>query len=120
MERGYRVVLACRNTDAAQSAAAQMNRSTASQAPAPQPSSRRREQSGASPHASARAACEGMAEAGPQLDLTSLDSVRSFAAGFQKQHRRLDVLVNNAGCNVKGAWYVAGGVPGMVMVRALI
>jgi NAD(P)-dependent dehydrogenase (short-subunit alcohol dehydrogenase family) len=32
-----------------------------------------------------------------QLDLASLQSVRSFAAGFSADHHRLDVLVNNAG-----------------------
>jgi protochlorophyllide reductase len=32
-----------------------------------------------------------------QLDLASLESVRSFAIRFQQQHRKLDVLLNNAG-----------------------
>lgn len=31
------------------------------------------------------------------VDLSSLDSVRSFANAFQQKHSRLDVLVNNAG-----------------------
>ncbi len=32
-----------------------------------------------------------------QLDLASLESIRSFAIRFQQQHRKLDVLLNNAG-----------------------
>lgn len=32
-----------------------------------------------------------------QLDLASLESVRSFVFRFQQQHHRLDVLLNNAG-----------------------
>ena len=31
------------------------------------------------------------------LDLASLDSVRSFAAAWQRQQRPLHILVNNAG-----------------------
>lgn len=33
-----------------------------------------------------------------QLDLTSLKSVRKFAADILKSELRLDVLINNAGC----------------------
>ena len=33
-----------------------------------------------------------------QLDLTSLSSVRKFAAGILKSESRLDILINNAGC----------------------
>lgn len=32
-----------------------------------------------------------------QLDLSSLDAVRSFAASYAASHNRLDVLINNAG-----------------------
>ncbi|XP_017027713.1 retinol dehydrogenase 13-like [Drosophila kikkawai] len=32
-----------------------------------------------------------------QLDLSSLDSVRKFVAGFKKEQQKLDVLINNAG-----------------------
>jgi len=32
-----------------------------------------------------------------ELDLASLDSVRGFARAFNKTHRRLDVLICNAG-----------------------
>ncbi|MDZ7738795.1 MAG: SDR family NAD(P)-dependent oxidoreductase [Bacteroidales bacterium] len=31
------------------------------------------------------------------LDLSSLDSVKSFAAGYKKIHTGLDILINNAG-----------------------
>ncbi len=34
------------------------------------------------------------------LDLADLDSVRAFAAGFAREHDRLDLLVNNAGVMV--------------------
>ncbi|XP_043948136.1 retinol dehydrogenase 13 [Drosophila biarmipes] len=32
-----------------------------------------------------------------ELDLSSLESIREFAAGFKKEQSRLDVLINNAG-----------------------
>jgi NAD(P)-dependent dehydrogenase (short-subunit alcohol dehydrogenase family) len=32
-----------------------------------------------------------------ELDLANLASVRAFADAFHEQHRRLDVLCNNAG-----------------------
>ena len=32
-----------------------------------------------------------------QLDLSNLDSVRTFAESFKKQYTKLDVLINNAG-----------------------
>jgi dehydrogenase/reductase SDR family member 12 len=47
-----------------------------------------------------RARIEAAAGARPELelcDLSSLTSVREFAAGFAQRHQRLDVLVNNAG-----------------------
>jgi NAD(P)-dependent dehydrogenase (short-subunit alcohol dehydrogenase family) len=44
-----------------------------------------------------RAAYPGAATEVRALDLASLASVRAFAEGFVRDHRRLDVLVNNAG-----------------------
>ena len=32
-----------------------------------------------------------------QLDLGDLESVRNFASAFQKNYKKLDVLLNNAG-----------------------
>lgn len=37
-----------------------------------------------------------------RLDLASLDSVRAFAAGVADEHRRIDLLVNNAGLVILG------------------
>lgn len=51
-----------------------------------------------------RAVIDGLSRAHPEarlevrrLDLADLDSVRAFADGVRADHRRLDVLVNNAG-----------------------
>ncbi len=66
--RGAQVVLACRDAKKAESAAAAI----------------RTEAPGASVTVMA-------------LDLASLESVRAFAAAFEKAHDRLDVLCNNAG-----------------------
>ena len=39
------------------------------------------------------------------LDLASLDSVRAFAAAWQRQRRPLHILVNNAGIfTMGGVW----------------
>lgn len=48
-------------------------------------------------------------EVGPALDLTSLDSIRSFVTEFGD--RPLSVLINNAGCNLKVEEYSKEGVP---------
>jgi NAD(P)-dependent dehydrogenase (short-subunit alcohol dehydrogenase family) len=66
--KGGRVVLACRNREKGEAAAARIR--------------------SASPRASV--------EVG-ELDVASLASVRSFAERFLREHPRLDVLVNNAG-----------------------
>jgi len=66
--KGAQVVLACRNVEKAQAAAAQIERGH------PQ------------------AAVQTL-----QLDLADLKSVRDFARAFHARYRRLDVLCNNAG-----------------------
>ena len=38
------------------------------------------------------------------LDLSDVESVKSFAAAFLKKHKTLDILVNNAGLNTTGAY----------------
>jgi NAD(P)-dependent dehydrogenase (short-subunit alcohol dehydrogenase family) len=68
---GAAVVLACRNESAGAAAAARIE----------------------AMHPGSRPAVYG-------LDLTSLDSVRAFAARFKNDHGRLDLLINNAGVMV--------------------
>ena len=65
----YHVVLACRNTAAAERVAAEIR----------------------AEHAAASA------EVGPALDLGCLQSVAACAAELRSRHPRIDVLVNNAG-----------------------
>ena len=65
---GAAVVLACRNAERAQAAAADL-----------------------------RASAPGASVTTGELDLASLASVRRFAEGVARDHDRLDVLVNNAG-----------------------
>lgn len=48
------------------------------------------------------------------LDLGSVDSIKAFITAFQRSHPRLDVLVNNAGCNFVSDWSTDKGVPGIV------
>jgi NAD(P)-dependent dehydrogenase (short-subunit alcohol dehydrogenase family) len=66
--KGCRLVLACRNLDKAQAAREQI----------------------LARYPKARVECQ-------TLDLSSLKSVRAFATGFLKSHRKLDLLINNAG-----------------------
>ena len=66
--KGCRLVLACRNLDKAQAARGQI----------------------LARYPKARVECQ-------TLDLSSLKSVRAFATGFLKSHRKLDLLINNAG-----------------------
>ena len=66
--KGCRLVLACRNLDKAQAARGQI----------------------VARYPKARVECQ-------TLDLSSLKSVRAFATGFLKSHRKLDLLINNAG-----------------------
>lgn len=45
-----------------------------------------------------------------ELDLTSLKSVRDFAADVLKREERLDILINNAGCALTGKHYTQDGM----------
>lgn len=45
----------------------------------------------------------GSAEVIP-LDLSDVDTIKTFAAAFTKKHSVLDILVNNAGLNTTGAY----------------
>jgi NAD(P)-dependent dehydrogenase (short-subunit alcohol dehydrogenase family) len=69
--KGAEVILAVRNMDAGKAAVDRITTET--------PNAR----------------CEAM-----RLDLSSLASVRSFVEAFQQKHRRLDLLINNAGVMV--------------------
>jgi len=73
VQRGYRVVLACRNGEAGEKAKREIARESS------QPG--------------AEALMSVM-----DCDLSSLDSVRGFASAFSEGYESLDVLVNNAGC----------------------
>ncbi len=66
--KGCSVVLACRNTEKAEAAKAQILKQ----------------------HKSAKVECM-------KLDLSSLKSVHAFAAAYAKKHKKLDLLINNAG-----------------------
>jgi len=66
--RNARVILACRNTQSATAAAAQMRKATGNENIVVQ-----------------------------ELDLSRLQSVRQFASAVLDQESRLDILVNNAG-----------------------
>mmetsp|Transcript_29231 Transcript_29231/g.73454 ORF Transcript_29231/g.73454 Transcript_29231/m.73454 type:complete len:347 (-) Transcript_29231:618-1658(-) len=56
---------------------------------------------------------------GPELDLKSLDGVRSFVKEFEKQDVPLHILVNNAGANFSKPWTTAEKVTGLVQVNYL-
>ena len=66
--KGCQVILACRNIEKAKQAQQQI----------------------VSAHPKAKGECMA-------LDLSSLKSVRAFAAAFKKKHKTLDLLINNAG-----------------------
>lgn len=83
--KGYTVVLACRDVQAAQAEKQRIIEAT-----------------GGSP-----------VVVGP-LDLASMSSIEEFATSFNRAHSRLDILVNNAGCNFISDWRTDQGVPGLV------
>jgi WW domain-containing oxidoreductase len=58
---------------------------------------------------------------GPQLDLSSQESIRSFATQYKSAiNKPIDVLVNNAGANEFSIpWYVDNGVGGQCMTNYL-
>lgn len=49
-----------------------------------------------------------------ELDLTDLESVRRFAKAFQKNHSRLDVLLNNAGIMTTPYFQTKDGFEGQI------
>ncbi len=49
-----------------------------------------------------------------ELDLTDLESVRQFAKAFQKNHSRLDVLLNNAGIMTTPYFQTKDGFEGQI------
>jgi NAD(P)-dependent dehydrogenase (short-subunit alcohol dehydrogenase family) len=58
---------------------------------------------------------------GPQLDLSSQESIRSFVSQYKSAiNKPIDVLVNNAGANEFSVpWYVENGVGGQCMTNYL-
>ncbi|CAD7695381.1 unnamed protein product [Ostreobium quekettii] len=87
--RGWRVILACRDTRAAGRAAEDI----------------------------AREAPGGAVEVGPALDLADNGSVRNFVKGIGD--RPVHLLVNNAAVNFVPKWHTEDGVAGMVQVNYL-
>jgi NAD(P)-dependent dehydrogenase (short-subunit alcohol dehydrogenase family) len=51
------------------------------------------------------------------IDTGDLDSVRAFAEGFRRDHRRLDLLVNNAGIMITPYFRTAQGFEGQLGVN---
>ena len=86
VERGYEVVLACRSRDKAVKAVECINSINNAGANRSRSSSK----------------CGGKAVFVHPLDLSSFDSVRSFAKAIQERYDSIDVLVNNAGLNTSG------------------
>lgn len=84
VQKGWHVVLACRNLEQAESAASSI-RATAQLAQLATSDSATREGPG------------GSVEVGPRLDLADPESIAAFVTSFQKAHPVVDVLVNNAG-----------------------
>lgn len=91
VKRGYTVVLACRSEKAAKEAVHGM-----------------------------RTSGPGTAQFIGKMDLASPGSIRAFANTFKAKFSRLDLLVNNAGCNFVPEWYTESGVLGIVQVQPLL
>ncbi|KAK9867470.1 hypothetical protein WJX84_002915 [Apatococcus fuscideae] len=89
--QGYKVVLACRNMDTGREAEAWI----------------RLQHPG----------CD--VQLGPKLDMSSLASIRNFAARFKEQKWPLNVLVNNAGANYKKRWFTPEGIVGLCQTNYL-
>jgi hypothetical protein len=88
VKRGYTVVLACRSDQAAKAAVKGMQSTTG----------------------------QGSAQFIGAIDLASPSSIRTFADTFKTRFSRLDLLVNNAGCNFLPQWHTESGVVGLVQV----
>jgi retinol dehydrogenase 12 len=95
VHKGYKVILACRDTQAALDAANDIE------------NSRRR----------TCMSSRGRAEVAARLDLADNESIRSFATAVLVKYPRIDLLINNAGCNFVPEWRTEDGVQGMVQVR---
>jgi NAD(P)-dependent dehydrogenase (short-subunit alcohol dehydrogenase family) len=83
-EQGYTVILACRSKEKGVTAADAINHKILVRATIK------------------TGKLEGKAEFLTPLDLSSLQSVRSFANNFRKKYSHLNILVNNAGINTTG------------------
>ncbi|KAK9820704.1 hypothetical protein WJX74_009939 [Apatococcus lobatus] len=89
--QGYKVILACRNTDTGREAEAWIR----SQHPG----------------------CD--VQLGPKLDMASLASIRNFAAQYKEQKWPLNILVNNAGANYRKRWFTPEGIVGLCQTNYL-
>mmetsp|Transcript_21110 Transcript_21110/g.43200 ORF Transcript_21110/g.43200 Transcript_21110/m.43200 type:complete len:391 (-) Transcript_21110:2265-3437(-) len=94
VERGYEVVLACRSRDKAVKAVESINTCAGS--------SNTGGANRSTTCSTSSSQCGGRAVFLHPLDLSSFESVRSFAKAIQERYDSIDVLVNNAGLNTSG------------------
>ena len=87
VNQGYTVILACRSRDKGQAAADQINDSISA--------ANVNQDGGIKPST-------GKALFLHPLDLSSLQSVKSFAEAFESKYSHLNILINNAGINTTG------------------